>query len=102
MQTKFERGAWATSHVRGLLIRRAITIILFSAMVFRSEGAHDYWITTTNGSDSNNGTSSNTPWADYYHINLGGDITLFDGDIVHSGGVWNNTGLPTAFIILKA
>ena len=65
--------------------------VLMAAFVFAGVAARalpiEYWITSTNGNDSNSGTSSNSPWATFQNINLG--TGLATPSIIHIGGSWN-------------
>lgn len=75
------------------------SIMLITFLTTISVTATDYYISNTNGSNTNNGLSSTYPWKNFNHIN---NITLQPGDriLLHRGSTWNQelnlTGNGTA------
>ncbi len=77
--------------------RRFPTLPLILAAVFgglvSTAGATTYYVDSTNGSDSNNGTSTATPWQTLAPVNA---TTFAPGDAIRfaAGGVWNGQLAP--------
>ena len=80
----------------GVRVKAARKIILFAFLVWSGlASASTYYVSSSTGSDSNNGTSSSTAWQTIAHVN-GQSFQPGDSVLFKRGDVWNESLAPAS------
>jgi hypothetical protein len=80
----------------GVRVKSARKIILFAFLVWSGlASATTYYVSSSTGNDSNNGTSSATAWQTIAHVN-GQSFQPGDSVMFKRGDVWNESLTPAS------